>query len=249
MDVIIFSGQSNMQGSTAQSGTEIAKGCLEYKYLSDTFVELVDPVGEDISDGLLLASNGGCGTLVPSFCRTYAKRQGNVVAIHCARGNTSIKEWEVGSERYQLLIQKVKKGIEKVKQNYELGKVYFVWLQGESDALQKNSEEGYLNALVNLKNAIKKDVGIDKFGIIRVGYFAEYAHWVKDAGIKEDEAIMRAQERAVKEDKDFVMLTRICSKLSLKKKCLNPKEYGPHYNNKALSLIGKKAGKTLAKLK
>ena len=60
---------------------------------------------------------------------------------------------------------------------------------------------------------------------------------------------MRAQERAVEEDEDFVMLTEICSKLSLKKKCLNPKEHGPHYNNKALSLIGKKAGKTLANLK
>jgi hypothetical protein len=60
---------------------------------------------------------------------------------------------------------------------------------------------------------------------------------------------MKAQERAVAEDKDFVMLTRICPKLSTKKRCLNPKEHGPHYNNKTLSKIGKKAGKKLSKVK
>ena len=248
MDVIIFSGQSNMQGSTAQKGTETAKGCLEYKYLTDALVDLVDPVGENIED-LLLPPHEGCGSLVPAFCRAYAKRRGSVVAIHCARGNTCIKEWEEGCERYNLLIKKAKSGIEKVKQNYGLGKVYFVWLQGESDALQKNSEDGYLTALINLKNAVKKELGINKFGIIKVGYFAEYAPWVKDAGIKDDETIMRAQERAVREDEDFVMLTEICAKLSVKEKCLNPKEHGPHYNNKALSLIGRKAGKALAKIK
>jgi len=59
---------------------------------------------------------------------------------------------------------------------------------------------------------------------------------------------MRAQERATKVDQDFIMLTEICAKLSVKERCLNPKEHGPHYNNKALDKIGKSAGKTLAKL-
>lgn len=249
MDVIIFSGQSNMQGSTGQMGKAVSKASLEYKYLTDELVMLKDPVGEDVCDGLLLSPHEGCGSLVPSFCKQYSKKHGGVVAIHCARGNTCIAEWAKGTERYNLLVEKVKKGIKKVKEFFELGKVYFVWLQGESDALNNNTEEGYLTALKELKNNVKKDLGVDKFGIIKVGYFAEYAPWKPNANKIDDENIMRAQERAVEEDQDFVMLTEICSKLSLKKKCLNPKEHGPHYNNKALSLIGKKAGKTLANLK
>jgi hypothetical protein len=249
MDVIIFGGQSNMQGSTGQVGSSKAENCLEYKFLTDEFVSLADPVGEVIGDYLLSAPSKGCGTLVPAFCKAYAKKKGSAVAIHCARGNTTIAEWSAGTARYKALIEKAKHGIMRARENFETGKVYFVWLQGESDALNKNTEDGYLKSLIEFKNDLKKDLGIDKFGIIKVGYFAEYAPWKPDAGKAEDETIMHAQERAVKEDKDFVMLTEICAKLSVKQKHLNPKEYGPHYNNHALDIIGKKAGKALSKIK
>lgn len=53
MDVIIFSGQSNMQGSTGQKGCSKAKNCLEYKFLTDEFVGVKDPVGENIGEDLL----------------------------------------------------------------------------------------------------------------------------------------------------------------------------------------------------
>ena len=249
MDVIIFSGQSNMQGSTAQAGTSTAENCLEYKFLTDEFVCVKDPVGEDIGEDLLRAPANGCGSLVPAFCKAYAKKKGSVVAVHAAKGNTSIVEWKKGTARYNALIEKARKGIVRAGENFDLGNVYFIWLQGESDALFKKTEEEYLSGLIELKNNLKQDLGIHKFGIIKVGYFAEYAPWAPNSGKADDEAIMRAQERATKEDEDFVMLTEICSKLSVKEKCLNPKEHGPHYNNKALDKIGKAAGKTLAKLK
>lgn len=248
MDVIIFSGQSNMQGSTAQKGSSKAENCLEYKAIKDAFVSVADPVGEDIGEDLLRAPADGCGSLVPAFCKAYSKKKGSVVAIHCAKGNTTISEWKKGTPRYNALVEKASKGIAKSKEELNVNKVYFVWLQGESDALNNNTEDGYLKALVELKNAVKEDLKIDKFGIIRVGYFAEYAHWKPNANKIDDENIMRAQERAVKEDSDFVLLTRVCAKLSVNKKRLNPKEYGPHYNNKALDIIGKKAGKALARI-
>ena len=64
-------------------------------------------------------------------------------------------------------------GIAKAKENFDIGKIYFLWLQGESDAVCGNSEEYYLSALIELKDNLKKDLDIDKFGIIRDGYFAE----------------------------------------------------------------------------
>lgn len=82
-------------------------------------------------------------------------------------------------------------------------------------------------------------MGIEKFGIIRVGYFS-----------KEDEcfdhAIQRAQERCVREDEDFLMLTRVCDYLSRDLYFINPEHRG-HYNNDALAIIGGAAGETLAR--
>ena len=66
-------------------------------------------------------------------------------------------------------------------------------------------------------------------------------------GKKCDEVIMASQEKAVKEDSDFVMLTRVCSELSRQKEYINPKVTA-HYNNKGMEIIGTEAGKSLAKI-
>ena len=54
-----------------------------------------------------------------------------------------------------------------------------------------------------------------------------------------------AQERVVSEDSDFVMLTRVCTELSMNKDYINPEASG-HYNNKGMEIIGTEAGKALA---
>lgn len=49
MDVIIFAGQSNMQGQSEKlTNTEIVERAYEYKYLAQTAVPLRNPVGENI---------------------------------------------------------------------------------------------------------------------------------------------------------------------------------------------------------
>ena len=50
MDVIIYSGQSNMQGqSETLSEHAIVKDAYEYKWLTDELVPLQNPVGENIT--------------------------------------------------------------------------------------------------------------------------------------------------------------------------------------------------------
>lgn len=58
---------------------------------------------------------------------------------------------------------------------------------------------------------------------------------------------VRTAWKAEKEDTDFIVLTKICAKFSRTPKWLNPKEAGPHFNNAAMAIIGKKAGKSLAR--
>ena len=56
-DILIFSGQSNMQGQTESDPMDKpVAGASEYRLLTDSFVPLKNPVGEDIGE-LLLASD------------------------------------------------------------------------------------------------------------------------------------------------------------------------------------------------
>ena len=128
IDVIIFSGQSNMQGqSTSLNNPFTVENGYEYKYLTNELKPLCDPVGENIrrdgSEGYPLdpnvplkeilpdwlkahalgASGFGYASLVPSFCKEYGKP---TVAVHCAKGSTTISEWVEGSDGYNLLIKK-----------------------------------------------------------------------------------------------------------------------------------------------
>ena len=259
VDVIIFGGQSNMQGqSPTLNNPFIVKNSFEYKFLTNELVPLCDPVGENIRrdgsigfdiDGTkplketlpdwlqahaLGASSFGYASLVPSFCKEYAKP---TVAIHCAKGSTTIAEWSEGADGYNLLMKKAKAGILKAKENFEIDKIWFVWLQGESDQVEKNSKDYYIDAITNLKNKLKSELGIDKFGVIRVGRFTK---------TEADDQIINAQYRVCKTDPDFVMLTEITEQI-----CINPDNMNPyfkgHYSETGYQKIGTAAAKGLKK--
>ena len=254
MDVIIFGGQSNMQGQTegCPAINPPVAGALEYRALTNEFIPLKHPVGENYCNELL-GSHAGGGSLVPAFCREYVKQTGKeVVAIHAARGSTTLGDWLKGTSRFKYMTGKINAGLKKARERGEIEHIYYVWLQGESDAIIGTGEDEYLERLIGYKNTLKKEFGIEKFGIIKVGYFFRTSQWHKHLGTYEerkanDEAIMRAQERAVETDGDFVMLTRVCPTMSMQKEYINPTASG-HYNNAAMDIIGASAAETLAKL-
>jgi len=253
MEVIVFMGQSNMQGSTGEYDySHPVKNGFEYKFYDNKIVPLVNPVGEFLGDDVLGGSGESCGSLVPHFVREYIKRKKTeVVAIHTARGATRVAEWLKGTERFELATKKIKAGLEKIKEKYTIDKVSVVWLQGESDATDYLSTSEYEERIIKLKNDLKSEFSFSKFGIISIGYFTAYVKWVNgtfEEKKKADEDIMKAQENVCKKDADFVYLTDVCKKLSVNKKYLNPKEGGPHYNNRGMKIIGKKAGKALSRI-
>lgn len=253
VDVIIFSGQSNMVGESEglPLSNETDPHIMEYRFSSNQLTILKHPIGEDLFDGALEGSVKGGGSLVFEFCKSYFSITGSrVVAVHAACGSTTIADWMFGTMREYWAKTKINSAFKKVKEKFAIRHVYFVWLQGESDALIKTSEEEYLRKLITLKEQVKREFGVEKFCIIKVGYFVSEVSWVsgkKDELVRADESIMHAQERAVKEDKDFIMLSRICCELSKNRDYINPNEEG-HYNNKALDLIGKESGMALAEL-
>lgn len=223
VDILIFSGQSNMQGETEglPKHNPIIHTASEYRVLSDTFVPLMHPVGEDIGDKLLLcAAHNGCGTLVPAFCRTYSSLTNrDVIAVHAARGDTTLSEWLPETDRYATLTKKISGAIKKASKEFNIEKIYFIWLQGESDAIAGTSAAEYEEMLTSLKNSLFKMFDIEKFCLIEMGYFCRIVPWLEYSkngeGILRDEEIMRAQESMPKVDSDFVILTNICKTICL----------------------------------
>ncbi len=256
MDVLIFSGQSNMQGLTeCKPVTSPVSGAFEYLHQWGELVPLNHPVGETLGwderhfrHVLLNQSAFKSGSLVPAFCREYVQERGEVLAIHAALGTTVIADWLPDTARYGMMTEKIKAGIQTAAVGHSIGHIYFIWLQGESDAIAQTTQETYYARLLCLKNALKKEVGIDRFGIIRVGRFSSLVDLGQQLSPEQrlacDHAIMRAQETAVLSDDDFIMLTDIAEELSLDPEYMNPKVNG-HFNNKGLDLLGQSAAKGL----
>ena len=256
MDVIIFAGQSNMQGqSDCLSENQVVQNAFEYKWLTDQLVPLKNPVGEDITydltkgcyfDGKTITPSDwrnkhvtgsacyGYTNLVPAFCRRYLKDvDTQVTAVHVAKGSTTILNWLPDTKAYQVLVQKASGAIKKANAK----NVYFVWLQGESDALESRSKKEYKQHLLTLCTALKKDLGIKFFGIIRVGRFTND---------QRDLEIINAQDEICIENNNFVMLTEIATDLNTKSEYMNPNAVG-HFNAKGLELLGSSACEGLLK--
>ena len=256
MDVILFCGQSTMQGQSERlSFSGIVENAYEYKWLTDKTVPLCDPVGENITYSLeagcevsrdTVASRWlekhvtgsacyGHTTLVPSFCQAYTALTGReVLALHIAKGSTTIDQWLPGSDGYAMIVRKSLAALKNISAEH----IYLAWLQGESDAIFKKSCEDYKKELRTLCSALKEDIGLERFGIIRVGRFA---------GDRRDDEIISAQTEVCANDSDFLMLTEASEELYKSPEHMSPNVPG-HFSAKGLEEIGRAAAETLAKL-
>ena len=253
IDVLIFGGQSNMEGETEclPNPNEVVEQAWEYCLLTDELRPVQHPVGEDL-EPLLGPASYGFGSLAPDCCRAYIAKTGHpVVMIHAAQGATTVAQWQKGTERYDKVVEKLTAGIRKAATLGTVKNIYYVWLQGESDAIERTTGEEYAARLTAYKDDLKRDVGFHRFGIIQVGYFCGTVRWLSDRtreeGRQDDEVIQGAQEALVARDADFVMLTRDAVPMSLDAQFINPHADG-HFNNRGLAILGTLAGEALAKL-
>ncbi len=253
IDVLVFGGQSNMEGQTEclPDPNETVDNAWEYCLLTDGLRPVRHPVGEDL-EPLLGPASYGFGSLAPDCCRVYTKATGRtVVMIHAAQGATTVAQWQKGTPRYDKAVEKLNAGIQKAAALGTVKNIYYLWLQGESDAIERTTGEDYAALLAAYKDDLKRDVGIHRFGIIKVGYFCGTVRWLTDRtreeGLRDDEVIQQAQEALVARDNDFVMLTREAVPMSLDAQFINPQADG-HFNNRGLARLGTLAGEALAAL-
>ena len=257
IDVILFGGQSNMQGqSELLSENAPVAGAYEYRLFGNALLPLQNPVGENIrydgqkgitytdevdqAEWLRAHVTGsacyGHTNMVPSFCRAYVEQTNKtVVAVHIAKGSTEVTDWLPGTDGYRVLLRKAGAALDRVRETYEIERVYFVWLQGESDAIFKRSKADYKDKLTQLATSLCAALPVEKFCVIRVGRFTNDAR---------DDEIIGAQDELCREHPDFLMLTEIATTLNTMAEYMNPYVAG-HYSAKGLEKLGDEAGRAL----
>lgn len=244
-----------MQGqSEALSDSAPVPGAYEYRFLEDVLIPLQNPVGEDIRtdrtagerfrEGIdteeWLATHltgGACyghTNLVPAFCKAYREETGrDALAVHVAKGSTLVSQWLPGTPGYEIIRDKSLAARRKLGE--KAGRCFFVWLQGESDAIRGCPKKEYKELLAHLGRQLKRDLGIEKIGVIRVGRFT-----MDDR----DWEIIHAQDEICRENPDFLMLTGIATVLNEQKEAMHPGVFG-HYSAWGLQKLGEAAGAAL----
>ena len=140
---------------------------------------------------------------------------------------------------YDALIRKSVAAVKKAREGYEVENVYVVWLQGESDAICQTGGTAYKERLSRFADELFEKVGIDKFGIIRVGRFTRDSR---------DDEIIEAQNEICREDERFLMLTEIATELNEIPEYMHP-TIGGHYSARGLQKLGEAAAEALAEYK
>lgn len=259
VDVIFFSGQSNMEGETeCLLDDSVIEGAVEYRYLTDSLIPLHGYAGENllygmkegysctpdvdackwIDDHITGCPGGGHTNMVPQFCKNYIAVTGaKVAAVHIAKGASEIKFWMPGNPGWDALCIKGHAGLDKIKEQYEIRHLSFVWLQGESDAILGHTKEYYKQTVAEFAELLKNEFDMEVFGMIRVGRFL---------GDRRDDAIIAAQDEICDENEMFLMLSTSATKLNEMEEYMNPFAHG-HYSAKGQEYLGKEAGTALGK--
>lgn len=263
-DLILFLGQSNMVGQSERlAENEPVPGALEYRFLTDELIPLRDPAGEDLGHGMravyhfaekpsfqqwvedtvLQGAVEGHTSLIPSFARGYIEATGReIVAVPAAKGSTTAADWQPGTEGCAAIIKKASAA---KKKTGRVDHVYAVWLQGESDMLNRTEPEIYTEQVIRVKNILKTELGLSRFGVIRVGRFSSLAPWndiPTEERLRADLAIITAQDALCERDEDFLMLTRAADALVVgDPRYANPNATG-HFSALGLQVLGREAG-------
>lgn len=240
VDLIFFMGQSNMSGcgGDASLAPSVISGAgYEFRAVTDPFSlhEIVEPFGlnESIPGAIWDVPGAKKGSLVSAFVNEYYQETGRVVvAVSASAGATTTDYWMSPSFTTDLSLR-MKNAQDYLAQNgYTVGNQYVVWLQGESDALDKTTSDEYKT---NMDNIIRPLFigGFSKVFIITPGQINTNSNFFND--------IINAQIEMCKTSGYYALATTALCAVNTS---YMVDEW--HYNQKVLNLIGTEAAKSVA---
>ena len=174
VDLIIFSGQSNMSGSggdAVQAPALLDGAGGEFRAISDPtcLYTIIEPFGFYENTDVINDGYAKRGTLVTSFINAYYQETGiPVVAVSAARNGTSSAYWATVAVREDLLYR-YRTAKEWLNNNgYEIRYQFIVFLQGENDVIEKTPIDQYLSNMYLVSESLYQE-GLNQFFMIRIG--------------------------------------------------------------------------------
>ncbi len=235
VDLIVFSGQSNMSGyggDPKEAPGIIRDAGAEFRSVSDPerLYTIAEPFGiyenTEIMNDFYLKQ----GSLVTSFVNTWYRETGTpVIAVSASKGGMPSTYWAS-----EAVCDEVEKRFKTAKHwlnenGYTVKNQFLVFLQGENDAIENIPDEVYL-ADINAFSSRLFIAGIDKFLMIRIG-----GEKGRHDAFKR---IADLQTELCRTDPRFVLVSTLLSGVGDDHMV---DDY--HYDQAALNLLGEDAGR------
>lgn len=254
VDLIVFAGQSNMSGRGNAANATLCdeKAGFEYKAVSnpEILVPITEPFGlnEDKAGAICDIDNDGktkrSGSMVSSAVNEYyAKTKRQVVAVSASIGGTSTSEWKNNYIKDALWrLDRTKAFLQ--KNGINIGHIFVVWCQGESDGDNDVSEEVYTQNTIDLFDKFKQH-GAEICFLVQTGHY-NYIDYPKGSGslsandYDERYAVIRKAQNALCGNNDNFILAGSF------KDYINDMTDQYHYNQHAYNEVGKSVGNVMA---
>lgn len=240
VDLIFFMGQSNMSGcggDAAKAPSVIPGAGYEYRAVSDPFSihEIREPFGfsEFVIGGICDTFDGKKGSMVSSFINEYYEQTGHtVVAVSASAGATTTQDW-LSQGFVTDLSLRVKNAHDYLNNNgYTVNNRYVVWLQGESDALERVNGDTYETNMDNIIRPLFIE-GFTKVFIITPGRTKSNRNFFNE--------IIDAQLDMCKKSDYYALASTMLSNISTD---YMVDEW--HYNQDVLNLLGRETAQSVA---
>lgn len=244
VDIILFSGQSNMagRGETSDAWPEGAPAILEgagLEYRATSKEQKLFPIEEPFGvnenkRGGIFEPKAKTGSMVTAFVNAYYENTGvPVIAISASQGGTSILQWQMDGKLLPDALERLKECIDYIQDSpeYEIRHIYVAWNQGTTDVDNGVDLDEYLN-LFNATLQAMKDAGMEKMLLIRIGQY----NVPGEEHLYDD--MIRLQTRIAQENEDVVMVS--CLMAGMLEMGLMKDEF--HYYQAGYNLCGTDAG-------
>ncbi|CAA3020101.1 Hypothetical predicted protein [Olea europaea subsp. europaea] len=101
-----------------------------------------------------------------SFANSVKTRLGVISLVPCAKGGSSIEEWEKGDKHYENMIKRVKVIVKVGGVGGEIKAL--LWHQGESDTSNLNDAENYNGRLEKFVQNVRTDLNMPSLPVLQV---------------------------------------------------------------------------------
>lgn len=237
-DVIVTYGQSNSAGEAALSGSTSGFPAPLPKSLMYDFTDgVIKPIIQNMVSSTGVASSGHAwGEFANEWYRLSGR--GSVV-VHCGRGAQTIQALSKGQSNnyYSRMVDGVAAAkAQMAAQGLTLGKVYFMFHQGESDMSSFTTFDTYRGLMVQLNDDVVADMGVDLFCNFTVGCPAnrqEYT-WA---------TIQNAQRYCTRGRDNMVTVFDGCPSFLLRDGNIGTE--GVHYTQRGYNLMGREGARGL----